>query len=138
MLPSKSKSIQYRRDPNEWLIEKLWSWGKWSQLDSYAYGRCALTFDEIRVRNALQAYIPVLGVECEQTDRAIAKQPKILRQVAVYMYVDGLPKKYVGQKLKVSERHATRLHESLLAGIKYCLENPKVVTPPPQILLQRG
>jgi hypothetical protein len=119
--------------PHAWIIERLESWGRWNQLPDYAYGRCPLLFDE--VRNAPRAFIPIFSVECEETERAVNQQPTILRDLARMMYFREYDQVTIAKELKVSERHVRNLHESLLYGVKSCLEKKKAMPLPTMSLL---
>jgi|JI8StandDraft_1071087.scaffolds.fasta_scaffold38634_2 hypothetical protein len=118
------KSNGVKRDPNAWVVERLLAWGKWNQLSDNGYGRSSLVFDEIR--SAPQLFVPIFGIECEQTERAVSKQPPRLREVAILMYVQECDQVTIGRKLKISERHIRRLHEALVSGVKSYIEAQRV------------
>lgn len=126
------------RARNDWIVERLESWGRWQQIGSNGYhGASSLLIDPDH-QGPLRAFIPVLGVECEQTHEAVMKQPRQLQEVAVALYVRDWDRPSLARHLKVSPQHVSRLHEMLRNGVQFCLENQRVKTPPLQVVMKSG
>ncbi len=124
------------RARSDWIIERLESWGRWQQIGSNGYhGSSSLLIDPDH-QGPLRAYIPVLGVECEQTHEAVMKQPRQLQEVAVALYVKEWDRPSLARHLRVTVRHVDRLREMLRNGVQFCLENQKVKTPPLQVVMK--
>ncbi len=121
------KSNGVKRDPNAWVVDRLLAWGKWNQLSDNGYGRSSLVFDEIR--SAPQPFVPIFGIECEQTERAVSKQLRMLREVAILMYVQECDQVTISKKLKISDRHVRNLHEALVNGVKFYIEAQRARVP---------
>jgi len=126
-----------RVDAHAWVVAKLESWGRWmvSGGAPSGYGQSCLTIEEIRSL-PVQAYIPMSPPDCERTHEAVRKLPDQLQKLAVAWYVDGHLQRVIARKLRVSERHLRRMHESLLVGVGYCLKNQSVKYPPLHLLLK--
>ncbi len=122
----------------DWIVDRLESWGRWLQLGSNAYGHSSLTIDPDSDGGALQAYIPVLSVECEQTNEAVMKQPRQLQEVAAALYVKQWGREALAKHLRVSPQHVSRLHEMLRNGVRFSLENQTVKTPPMREVWKTG
>lgn len=122
-------------DPDAWVVERLESWGKWLAVGNNPYGQSSLTIEEIRA-DLSQRFVPVIPRDCEQTDTAVRKLPKDLQTVADGLFVQLLPVKFIARRLRVTERHVWRLRDTLIFGVKYCLQNQDVKTPPLRLLLK--
>ncbi|NMV36790.1 hypothetical protein [Ralstonia insidiosa] len=126
------------RSRNDWIVDRLESWGRWQQIGSNSYhGSSSLLIDPDH-QGALRAYIPVLPVECEQTHDAVMKQPRQLQEVAVALYVRDWDRPALARHLRVSPQHVSRLHEMLRNGVQFCLENHRVKTPPLRVVMKLG
>ncbi|MGT2507899.1 hypothetical protein [Cupriavidus basilensis] len=112
----------------DWIVDRLESWGRWLQLGSNPYGASSLTIDPDH-DGPLQAYIPVIDVDCEKTNEAVMKQARQLQEVAAALYVKRWDRQALAKHLRVTPRHVTRLHEMLRNGVQYSLENQSVRTP---------
>jgi len=124
-----------RRERLEWVVERLRSWGAWARSDGpRGYGESCLTLEEIRSM-PVRAYVPVTAEECERLHEAVRKLPRDLQQLAGDWYVHELTQPMMAERLKASERHIRRLHNSLLVGVEFLLKNQKVKTPPWHLLL---
>lgn len=126
------------RARNDWIVDRLESWGRWQQIGSNSYhGSSSLLIDPDH-QGALRAYVPVLPVECEQTHDAVMKQPRQLQEVAVALYVRDWDRPALARHLRVSPQHVSRLHEMLRNGVQFCLENHRVKAPPLRVVMKLG
>lgn len=119
----------------EWVVARLESWGRWLQLGANPYRSSSLLIEHAG-EGPLRAYIPVLSTECEQTNDAVMKQPRQLQEVAAALYVKDWGRTALARHLRVSPRHVTRLHEMLVNGVHFCLENQSVKSPSTEIVLK--
>ncbi|WP_064577192.1 hypothetical protein [Cupriavidus gilardii] len=119
------------------MVERLQSWGRWAKsgCGRNGFGESCLTLEEIRSL-PVQAYIPMSPPECEQTHEALRRLPMELHRLAIAWYIDELSKPMIARRLRVSESHVWRLHKSLLAGVDFCLRNPRLKGPPLHLLLK--
>ena len=122
---------------NDWVKDRLVSWGRWLHKDKggRGYGASCLTIDEARTV-PVRAFVPTHEHECEQVHRAVLKLPIEMRIVAVGFFVDELDGRDVGQRIKVGRTQAYHMRKTLLVMVKYCLENQHVKDPPWHVLLK--
>lgn len=122
---------------DDWVKNRLRSWAAWLHKGNggRGYGESSLTIDEARTVPVLP-FVATFEDECERTHKAVLKLPVDMRKVAMGFYVDELPARVVGKRLKVSERQAYHMKNTLHVMVKYCLENQNVKTPPWRLLLK--
>lgn len=121
----------------QWVVERLESWGAWANSGGgrNGYGESCLTLEEIRSM-PVRSYIPMSPPECEQLHEALWRLPTELRRLAWAWYVHELTKPQIGRRMRVSERHVWRLHETLLIGLEYCFKNHGDTPCPLHLLLK--
>lgn len=124
-------------EPLDWVKNRLSSWGYWLKMDKEGrgFGASCLTIEEARSM-PVRAFVATNEHECEQTHRAVLKLPLDMRKVAMGFYVDQAPARDVARRVKVSERQAYYMQNTLLVLVRYCLENQHVKTPPVAMLLK--
>lgn len=121
-----------------WVIERLEQWGaarRHGWAGGGGYGQSCLTLPEIRSGRP-HGFVPELAGHGEATDAAVRKQPRELQRIAQLLYIRKLTGREVARELSISEPRVTRLKQMLVQGVKYCLENQSVRTPPVVILLK--
>jgi len=125
-----------RKRDNEWVIERLQSWGAWAKSGGPSgYGESCLTLEEVRAM-PVRAYVPVTAEDCERVHEALRKLPAQLYRLAIGLYVEEEPMRLAARRIRVSERHGWRMQSALLNGVEFLLKNPKLKTPPLDLLLK--
>lgn len=121
----------------DWVKRRLLSWAAWLHKGNggRGYGESSLTIDEARTV-PVRPFVATFEDECERTHKAVLKLPVDMRKVAMAFYVDTLPARLVGERLKVSERQAHHMRKTLHVFVRYCLENQSVKNPPWHLLLK--
>ncbi|MGO4154356.1 hypothetical protein [Cupriavidus sp. YAF13] len=122
-----------------WVIERLEEWGTAMMVGSgylsLGWGGSCLNISEVRSSNAF-SHVPELPGKAQETDLAVKKQPRDLQRVAELLYAVRLSGREAAEELSTSETMVTRRKQMLLAGVKYCLENQNVRTPPLRVILK--
>lgn len=126
-----------RERDNEWVIERLYSWGAWASRGSQrnGFGPSCLTMEEIRSM-PVRAYVPVSEPECDRTHEALRKLPLEWFQFAGLVYIKQLPLATAARELGFSRAKAYRVQELLLNGLEFLIKNPGLKDPPLHLLLK--
>jgi hypothetical protein len=140
MANGKRSSVRAARGVADgWVVERLEEWGAAMVMGSgylnLGWGGSCLNISEVRASSAF-SHVPELPGKAQETDRAVQKQPRDMQNVAHLVYALRLNGREVADELSISESQVTRRKQMLLAGVKYCLENQNVRTPPLRFILK--
>lgn len=122
---------------NEWVIERLYSWGAWASRGSQrnGYGPSCLTMEEIRSM-PVRAYIPVSEPECDQTHEELRKLPLEWFQLAGLVYIKQMPVYLAARELGMGQAKAYRVQQLVIKGLEFLIKNPGLKKPPLHRLLK--